>query len=143
MKTSIASALLFAAALAAPAHAAFTLNCKTQVSDSGRERPFPAQWTWDGVALINTTTSPTQGEQIQRFKPAHFEKSTDGRAVTNTSYAFVIMALPNGTRIALTLHTSGSGKDLSTTETFGMVSGHGAILNASQNKYRNCSIRES
>lgn len=143
MKSHVISLLFVTALVAAPAQAAFVLNCKSKINPFGREITSPVQWAWDGVDLRVIATSHDQELKAGTLKPLQFERIKVPGTTPGVSYSFVVVTPANGIRVTQTLYVYGNGKSLAMAEITGMVSGQGLIIDATRTEYRGCSVKES
>lgn len=143
MKVSVIGVLLLGAVTMAPAQAAFTINCKTMVDESGMAAPLPAKWVWDGAELRVTLTTPARELQTSDIKPALFQKFDVPLQVPVTSYAFVMSVRPDNIRISQTFLVSKGKEPLSMSVVTAMVLPQGHVMHAIEHVYRDCSLKEA
>ncbi len=143
MKNAVIGALLLTAAVAAPAHAAFTISCKTQIEKPAKDAARPIQWRWDGSEVSTTYTTHEKEEKSNRYKPVHFVQRDSISGIVNTYYGFVTAVLSNGDRQSRTYHVFERDNQLLATGTWNLVTPEGAVVSSHQNEYRNCTWKKS
>lgn len=143
MKKSVIGALLLATALTSPAHAAFTIDCKVQVYETGKEDARPIRFHWNGAEMTTTYTTWEKERKTTSFKPVHFVQR-DAISIVSTNYAFVVAVNPNGDRISRTYQVfERDDKQLSAKVVFSLVTPEGAALAPTLNEYRNCTWKKA
>lgn len=143
MKKSVIGALFLAAAITSPAYAAFDIECKIQVYETGKEDARPIRFHWDGAEMTTTYTTWEKERKTTSFKPVHFVQR-DATSVVSTNYGFVVSVNPNGDRISRTYQVfERDNKQLAAKVVWSLVTPEGVALAPTVNDYRNCTWKKS